>query len=208
MNDSFVKPKLVKQVLSFGIIIYLLFHILLFCLYLKPSRYVAVVSQIQQYGVIQIGTVKYPTASRWNNASLQTRAHNPLDYLLLVQGNQFLDDSLATIIMKLTIAFAIALFIKRFDFDYPFNVKFFNLAYLIFKLCIAYWVVDFLSKCYTAYWVKNYFRGSKVYQFAYNLHDLANAHWYSYLFYLLVFLAILSLYAKAINNRREIDLTI
>ncbi|PTR00958.1 hypothetical protein C8P68_101188 [Mucilaginibacter yixingensis] len=209
MNDSFINPKSIKQVLSFGLIIYLFVYILLlFLVYLKPSRHVVVVSQTQEFGVIQIDHIKYPTASRWNNASLQTEAHNPLDYIFLIQGSQFLDDSLASIVMKLTIAFSIALFIKRFDFDSPFNVKYFKLGYLIFKLYIAYWVVDFLSKCYTSYWVKNYFHGSKAYQVPYNLHDLANAYWYSYAFYVAVFSTILSLYAKAINNRREIDLTI
>lgn len=208
MNDSFVNPKNIKQVLSFGVAIYLFVYLITFLLYLKPSRHVAVVSQSQEYGVIQIGNVKYPTASRWNCASLQTGAHNPLDYLFLVQGNQFLDDSLVTIVMKLAIAFSFALFIKRFDFANPFNVKYFKLAYLTFRLFIAYCVVNFLTRWYTAYWVNKYFHGNKTYHFAFNLHDLAQAYWYSYVFYVAIFSTLLSLYAKAINNRREIDLTI
>lgn len=154
----------------------------------------------KQYGVVVIKNVKYPTPYRLEQARIPYRVIGPFEYLLLPSGE--FQESVLSALLKLSAFVLCAILVWRFDFNNPFQRSYLKYVYIIYELFVINILLEFVVGAYLTSW-----RNDFLFQSDYHLcggPSMVSSHW---LLWAVLSVAIY-LYATAVKNKQEIDLTI
>jgi hypothetical protein len=174
---------------------YAIFMLLMVISCFRLSRRV-VIEDRELHGYVIINGTKYTVPFRSQKTAVSLPVTNPVAFLLVSTTEQ--DECFVTALLKLSICILLLIFLWNFDFSDPFNIRNLKLPLIIGRLAIALIITDLIKAWYTSDWVTGL--GDFKYQVTYSSAAYMTA------FFIIALFA--TWYIKAVNNRRELELTI
>lgn len=188
-----------KVIILFAVGIYALVLVFTLINDLKFKRFI-VIENIQQHGLVMLNSVKHPTLYRLQQARIGYTITGPIEYLLLPTGTE--QESLVSTSLQLSIFVLLTIFVWRFDIHNPFRIDGLKYAYAIYLLSVIGVFLKFLMGAYlTSYPI------DMLYKSGYHLSGNPGVVPQNWL-WIIIFTVVIRLYAQAVKNQQELDLTI
>lgn len=198
-NARYVKIVLIATVMMYGLVLVIFL--------VKNSglkRSISIESKTE-HGVLVINQVKYPTYFQSAQASVIYQVDNPIAYLFL--DCDIFGICYADALLRLVIVLLVVVFLWRFNFDQPFQWKYYNAARVIWRLVLFVAVLEIVTNMYSSAWVRRNLNdansGSSSYKYIGENWGVS-----SLIIFVIVIGSLFYLYGQAVKNREEIDLTI